>query len=144
METPEINNSEATAGTLTEEPISPVAERMDMVRWLIGIMMVGQAFEMRASALEIYESVVTLTEDIDSLNMCLAFSTALNGDGRYAKELSLQGFDACSNSDHLNMAMAHTLRMIDDSAWRTFAEKVLRFSTNKNLRRSAQEMLKAH
>ena len=132
------------AGASRAAALAEVAERMDIVRWLIGVMMIGQAFELRASALEIYQSVVTLTDDIDSLHMCLAFSTALNGDGNYARELSLQGFDDCTNADHLNLAMAHTLKMIGDSGWQSFAEKVLVSSENAQLRDSAQLMLKMH
>ena len=134
-------STEAGLAALATDDLSSVAERMDIVRWLIGVMMIGQAFELRASALEIYQSVVTLTDDIDSLHMCLAFSTALNGDGNYAKELSLEGFDDCPNADHLNLAMAYTLKMIGDSEWRSFADKVISGSSNEQLRRSAQRML---
>ena len=147
IESPAENNvvlTEAIPAALATEGTSAVAERMDILRWLIGVMMIGQACEMRASALEIYQSVVNLTEDVDSLNMCLAFSTALNGDGTYARELSLQGFDDCPNADHLNLAMAHTLKMIGDSGWQSFADKVLAGSTNVQLRSSAQVMLKMH
>jgi hypothetical protein len=140
----DIRSTEANPAALSSDVPSAVAERMDMVRWLIGVMMVGQAFELRASALEIYQSVITLTDDIDSLHMCLAFSTALNGDGNYARELSLQGFDDCANADHLNLAMAHTLKMIGDSGWQSFAEKVLLSSENAQLRNSAHLMLKMH
>jgi hypothetical protein len=132
--------TEVNLAALAKDDLNTVAERMDTVRWLIGVMMIGQAFELRASALEIYQSVVTLTDDIDSLHMCLAFSTALNGDGNYARELSVEGFDDCPNADHLNMAMAYTLKMIGDSAWRGFADKVRVGSSNEQLRKSAQLM----
>ena len=137
-------STETNPAALGADGTSAVAERMDMVRWLISVMMIGQAFELRASALDIYQSVITLTDDIDSLNMCLAFSTALNGDANYARELSLQGFDDCANADHLNLAMAHTLKMIGDSGWQSFVEKVLLSSENAQLRNSAQLMLKMH
>lgn len=137
-------STEAGLAALATGDLNAVAERMDSVRWLIGVMMIGQAFELRASALEIYQSVVTLTDDIDSLHMCLAFSTALNGDGNYAKELSLEGFDDCPNADHLNLAMAYTLKMIGDSGWRSFADKVIASSSNEQLCSSAQLMLKPH
>ena len=136
--------AEAGSAAVGAGGIDSVTERMDIVRWLIGVMMVGQAFEMRASALEIYQSVVTLTDDIDSLNMCLAFSTALNGDGNYARELSQESFDDRANADHLNLAMAYTLKMIGDSGWRSFADKVIASSSNEKLRISAQLMLKPH
>ena len=72
IESPAENNvvlTEAIPAALATEGTSAVAERMDILRWLIGVMMIGQACEMRASALEIYQSVVNLTEDVDSLKI---------------------------------------------------------------------------
>lgn len=133
--------SEPNGAAKTNSTANSIAERMDMVRWLVGAMMVGQACGLRASANEIYQATVTLTKDIDSLNMCLAFSSALGGEPGLAKELSSKGFDDCPNADHLNLAMAHTLEMIGDSGWKLFARKVVELSESKILVESARNML---
>jgi hypothetical protein len=134
--------SESHGAAKTNSTASSIAERMDMVRWLVGAMMVGQACGLRASASEIYQATATLTKDIDSVHMCLAFSSALGGEPGFVKELSSKGFDGCPNADHLNLAMAHTLEMIGDSDWKLFARKVVEVSESKILVESAKRMLK--
>ncbi len=117
------------------------AQRAELVRWLLSVMMVAQAFEMRTSARTIYDALVVLTDDIDEVQLCLAFSSALNGDPRFARALKAKGFANARGEDSKKLTLAFVLGLSGDAGWRDVPAQIVESSTDEKLVRTARTML---
>ena len=133
----------AAAAVPTELSITAmnVSQRSELVRWLLSVMMVAQTFEMRTSARAIYDGLVVLTDDIDEIQLCLAFSSALNGDPRFARALKAKGFANARGEDSKKLTLAFVLGLSGDPGWRDVPAQIVESSTDEKLVRTAQTML---
>jgi hypothetical protein len=133
----------AAAAVPTQLSISAmnVSQRSELVRWLLSVMMVAQTFEMRTSARTIYDGLVVLSDDIDEIQLCLAFSSALNGDPRFARALKAKGFANTRDEDSKKLTLSFVLGLSGDAGWRDVPEQILVNSTDEKLLRTARIML---
>ena len=116
-------------------------QRSDLVRWLLSVMMIAQVFEMRTSARTIYDALVVLSDDIDEIQLCLAFSTALNGDPRFARALRDKGFSNTRDEDSKKLTLSFVLGLSGDACWRIVPQQIVESSTDEKLVRTARIML---
>lgn len=117
------------------------AQRSELVRWLLSVMMLAQTFEMRTSARTIYDAVVLLADDIDEVQLCLAFSSALNGDPRFARALRQKGFSGSVGEDQKNLTLSFVLGLSGEPDWRSVPERLLETSSDPSILRTARIML---
>ena len=131
--------------SLEEPSISKMnmAQRSELVRRLLSVMMLAQTFDMCTTARTIYDAVVLLVDDIDKARLCLAFSGAITGDMRYANTLQRAGFLGAADEDQKSLMLSFVLSFDDanDSDWRKVPESLLRTSSDLNILRTAQLML---
>ena len=116
-------------------------QRSDLVRWLLSVMMIAQVFEMRTSARTIYDALVVLSDDIDEIQLCLAFSTALNGDPRFARALRDKGFSNTRDEDSKKLTLSFVLGLSGDADWRIVPQQIVESSSDAKLVRTARIML---
>lgn len=131
--------------SLAELSISKMnmAQRSELVRRLLSVMMLAQTFDMRTTARTIYDAVVLLIDDIDKARLCLAFSSAITGDMRYANTLRRAGFLGAADEDQKSLMLSFVLSFndADDNDWRKVPESLLRTSSDLNILRTARLML---
>jgi hypothetical protein len=131
------------ASVPAEKSISKMgpAQKSELVRWLLSAMMLAQMFEMRTSARTIYDAVVILADDIDEVQLCLAFSSALNGDPRFARALRQKGFSGAVDEDRKDLTLSFVLGLGGDASWRSVPERLLETSTDEKILHTARIML---
>jgi hypothetical protein len=149
---PSTDNSALVCSAATELPAQPgvkemsLPQRAELVRRLLGAMMLAQAFEMCTTARTIYDAVTLLVDDIDQVRLCLAFSSAVGGNMAYANALRDAGFSGSDNEDRKHLTLAFVLSLSkdtddSDSNWRSVPESLLRTSSDPNILRTARLML---
>lgn len=133
----------AQAGNDAAEADSSAAvqHRAEVVRLLIAVMMLGQAFWLYDEAKTVYAAACHTLPNGGQLRVSLAFASAMLGDAEPAKALLGEVNDAAPDAEMTKVSLSLALKVAGDPDWRRVSQNALATSLDSSVRTLAQAVL---